>query len=270
MKTVEKFVVARTHCFLLLSALFLLAAMPCWAQDKTTRPAPGRIGITFISVKPDMVPDFENMLKTEYNPAITKGGAKWNDVWQTAAFGTAFDFVLVTPIDNFAQYDSPSPLMKGLGEEGSKAFFAKASKMINGLRSYAYETRPDLSYEPKMTGPPKMAVVTMVSVAPGRTAEYENFIKNDLLPVIKQSGIAGYWVSKLQFGGDANQYLTVALHENFAELEKGPPSVRVLGLDGSTKLFQKLPAGVVVHQERSVSRFVPGLSYRPAATTTAK
>ncbi len=267
MKTVKKFVVVQLRGFLFLSALFILAAMPCWAQNKDQQAAKReRIEITIVSVKPEMVMEFENTVKNELNPGLAKGGIKWNDVWQTAGFGNEFEYVFVSPISNFAEYDGPGPLVKGLGKEGAAAWYAKAGKMVNSVRSMAYEVRDDLSYNTKMTGPPKMAVVSHISVAPGRNTEFENFIKNDLLPVVKQSGIAGYWVQKTVFGGDVNEYLTVTLHENYAELEKGPPQVRVLGQDGAMKLLQKLPAGVVLHQERIVSRYNPELSYRPAPT----
>ncbi len=266
MKTIEKFIAARMRHFLFLSGLFLLAAMPGWAQNKDQPTKRERIEITIVSVKPEMTADFENLFKTEFNPGITKGGAKWSDVWRTAIFGNAFDYIFVGPIDGFAQFDGVSPLMKGLGKEGATAFFAKASKMVTNVHSMAYEVRDDMSYNTKMTGPPKMAVVTFTSVAPGRTVEYENYIKNDVLPVIQKSDVAGYWVSRASFGGDVNEYITLVLHDNFAELEKGPPTARVLGQEGAMKLAQKLPVGVVVHQERFVSRYVTELSYRPEPT----
>jgi len=271
MKTIEKILVTQLRCFLLLNTLFLLLAavsVPCLAQNKDSQMAKReRVLITTVTVKPDMTGDFENLIKNEYNPGIAKGGAKWSDVWRNAVFGNGFDYTFVTPIDGFAQLDGISPLMKGLGKEGAAAWYAKAGKMVTNVRGVAYEVRDDLSYRTNMTAPPKMAVVTHTSVAPGRASEFENFIKNDLLPVVKQSGIAGYWMNKTMFGGDVNEYSSLVLLENFAELEKGPPQVRVLGQEGAMKLVQKLPVGVVVRQERIFARYVPELSYRPAMTT---
>lgn len=266
MKTTEKFIAVRMRYFLFLAALFLLTAMPTWAQPNSM-PKRERISISFVNVKPEMVPDFEAMIKTDIIPALAKGGAKQSDVWRTTGFGDSFEYVIVNPIENYAQYDGPSPMMKGMGKEGMAAWVAKASRMVNGVRTVAYDLRPDLSYITNMTEPPKMAVVTTVTVAAGRNAEFENFIKNEWLPVIKQSGIKGYWVQQVAFGGDVNQYLIATLHENFAEVDKGNPVARVVGQDGMMKIQQKLPAGVIVRQERIISRFVPELSYRP--TTTA-
>ena len=115
----------------------------------------------------------------------------------------------------------------------------------------------------KRTGPPKLAVLTSFHVSPNRNAEFENYVKNDFLPVMKQ-GQVSYLVSQTIFGGDANEYITLTLRESFTDLDKGPVLVQVLGQEGANKLLQKLPVGVVTHGDRSLIRFVPDLSILPA------
>lgn len=248
-----------------------LAARTAPAQTQgaaAAAPARQRLSVTVIRVKPEAVADFENMVRADINPALAKGGARWSDVWRTAAFGDTFEYYIVAPIDSFAQYDGPGPLERGLGREGFAAWIAKASRLVDGVRSFAMEFIPDLSHETKMTGPPKLAVVSFVSVAPGRTAEYEGYIRNELLPVIRRSNVPGYWVQRTVMGGNPNEYITLTLHDNFADMEKGPPTVRVLGQDGAAKLVQKLAPGVVTHIERRVIRLNPGLTFRPAQAAT--
>ena len=267
--------IMRRLCLIVL--LFLAAALtqPGYAQSQarqaqaTQATARQRIAITIVSVKPEMVTEFENMIKNETNPALAKGGAKWRDVWQTATFGDLFEYVIAAPIDNFAQYDGPNPVEKGLGKEGYAAWRAKVSRLINGVRTYVIETRPELSHNTNMTEPPKLAVVNSVHVTPGRNAEFENYIRSDFLPVVKQSGVRGYWVNQTVLGGDPNEYVTLTLHENYAELEKGPPARRVLGREREAEVYRKLPTGVVMHMNRIVARYVPELSYRPTTQQSA-
>ncbi len=227
-------------------------------------PARERLAVTVIQVKPEAVMEFENMIRTEINPALAKGGAKWSDVWKTATFGNGFEYFIVGPIESFAQYDSPGPLMKGLGREGYGAWAARAGKLVNGLRTFAMEFNPELSHETKMTGPPKMGVLSLVSVAPGRGAEFESYIRSEMLPVVKRSGVAGYWFHQSVMGANPNEYVTLVLQDNFADLEKGPPWARVLGREGAAKLMQKLAPGVVTHVDLKHIRLAPELTYRPS------
>ena len=169
-------------------------------------------------------------------------------------------------MDNFAQYDGPGALEKGLGKDGFAAWQAKAGRLVTSVRRYVIRTRPDLSYQTKMSGPPKLAVITNNIVAPGHTQDYENFIKNDYLPVVRQGHDVAYLVAQTVFGGDANEYISLTVRDSFADLDKGPTAVQVLGAERAGKLMQRISAGTVVHTERSLIRFVPDLSIMPAET----
>jgi hypothetical protein len=120
-----------------------------------------------------------------------------------------------------------------------------------------------LSFAAQRTGAPKLAVLHFVHVAPGRNGEYENYLTNDFVPAMKQAGVT-YLVSQTIFGGNGNEYITLTMRDSFADLDKGPVLVQALGPEGAQKLTQKMPAGAVVHLERSIARFVPDLSIMPA------
>ena len=227
-------------------------------------PTPEFLAVTFVSVKPEMVTEFQNFMKNTTNPALKKGGLAWREVWQTTgAAGDAFEYVLVSPVAKLAEFDGQSALEKGLGAQGLPAWQAKAGSLVNSVRRFIIRTRPDLSFAAQRTGAPKLAVVTMVHVAPNRNNEYENFLKTDFVPVMKQAGVT-YLVSQTIFGGNGNEYITLTMRDSFADLDKGPVLVQALGPEGAQKLMQKMPVGAVVHIERSISRFVPELSFMPA------
>jgi hypothetical protein len=232
------------------------------AQNKSAAQAPAGpvfMHLTVTRIKPDMLTEWQELQKNETLPALQKAEVKVRDVWVSALFGEYYEFVTVAPIANFAQYDGPGPTVRALGQEAARAYGAKLRKMLVSQHGYVLQARPDLSVQGKTQEPPKMAVVTMVRVAPGRTTEFENFIKSDLLPVIRKADLKGYYISQTVLGGDANEYTALALIENFAEIGKGEPLARVLGQDGANKLRQKL-AGIVTNVERSVYRYVPDLS----------
>ncbi len=226
-------------------------------------PTPEFLSITVVSVKPEMMIEFQNFMKTITNPALKKGGLKWREVWQnTGAAGDAFEYVLVAPVGKLAEFDGPSALEKGLGPQGVPAWQAKAGSLVNSVRRFIIRTRPDLSFVPQRAGAPKLAVLHFVHIAPNRNNDYENYLKNDFVPVMKQAGVT-YQVSQTIFGGNANEYITLTMRDTFADLDKGPVLVQALGQEAAERLMQKMPMGTVVHLERSLARFVPELSIMP-------
>jgi hypothetical protein len=228
-------------------------------------PTPEFLSVTVVSVKPEMMVEFQNFMKNTTNPALKKGGLKWREVWQnTSAAGDPYEFVLVSPVAKLAEYDGPGALEKGLGAQGWPAWQTKAASLVTSVRRFIIRTRPDLSFAAQRAGGPKLAVVHFVDVAPNRNDEYENYLKNDFVPAMKQAGVT-YLVSQTIFGGNGNQYITLTMRDSFADLDKGPVLIQALGQEAAQKLMQKLPVGAVMNLERSITRFVPELSIMPAA-----
>lgn len=64
---------------------------------------------------------------------------------------------------------------------------------------------------------------------------------------MKKSGVPGYLVSQVVFGGSVNEYVTLTLQEKFIEMDKSAPPLRILGQEGAMKLQQKLPAGTICY-----------------------
>lgn len=237
--------------------------------EKSETPAREFMIINVITVKPGMGAEFENIIKTEYNPAFTKGGGTISEVWQPV-FGNQFEYVFVQPIgEKFAVMDAPSPLAKGMGKDGLTAFLAKASKMITSFNTFVVQTRPDMSYSTEMTAPPKFAVIMYMQVKSGKNSDLENFAKNDYLPIVKKSGVKGFWVSKVIFGGNANEYISVTLQDSFADMDKGAPINRVNPED-ATKAAQKFPDEIIENTELYIMYYNPVLSIRPSAPMTKK
>jgi hypothetical protein len=267
---------ARILSILSLSILLMLLATSTTpaslAQSKPEQkmaqapPAPQMLSITVVRVRPDMLTEYQDFVKNETIPMLQKAGMKERDAWTTAVFGEGYEYVYVTAISSWADYDGPAPAVKALGQDGARAYGIKARKLITSSHTYAAQARPDLSYMGKMTWPPKMIVVNSISIAPGRNQSFENIIKNDILPALKKAEVAGYFVSQTIHGGDASEYITLTAVDSFAEIGKGSPLVR--GMGGQEEFNKYLPkvAGIIVHQERSIMRYVPELSF----TATAK
>ncbi len=243
------------------------AKAPAKPQAAAAKPAPKRemIQVTVVTVKPDLLNEWLEFQKNETIPMLKKAGALRRDAWQTGIFGEAGMYAFVVPIENFNQYDGDNPPLRALGADGARAYAEKNRRFIVSSHTYAEQTRPDLGYEVKMSGPPKLALLSNVRIALGKGSEYEALVKSDVLPVMRRAHL-GYVVSQTVLGGDINEFTTLIFYDTFADIGKGHPFDRILGADGSRQLTAKA-IGIVTHVERSIVRYVPDLSFAPRPIT---
>jgi hypothetical protein len=260
---------------LLVTGLFSLRMSGTAAEQtqggagKPSAAAPARqlLSLTVVQIKPELLTEWREFQLKESIPTLKKGGSMGREAYTTAVFGHSFEYVFVTPIPGLEQYDAESPIVKALGQEGAQAYGAKNRRFVASSRTYAIQTRPDLSYVPTETITPALGMVTLVDVVPGRNVDFENLIKSDVIPAMKKAQVARYTVSQIVYGGNINGYVSVVAYGKFAEIGKGHPFEQALGADGTTKLNQKT-AGIIQRVERIISRYVPELSFSGAGTSS--
>ena len=235
------------------------------AQNTPSAPQRQLLMINEISLKPDTAPEWAELMKTEGIPAQKKAGLPWRDSWANGPGGDPYLRAVVTPINSLAQFDQPNPMAKALGE-GFAAYQAKVRRLVASSHSTIVTTRPDLSFGTR-PAVHKLGLLTVVTAVSGKGADLEAFLKSDVIPALKKGGVSYYSVVQVLFGDDANKYMTLTAVNDFAELAKGSPIERALGPEGMAKLTQK--AGPLVSRlERRIIRYLPDLSYGPAAPTS--
>jgi len=126
----------------------------------------------------------------------------------------------------------------------------------------AIETRPELSIEPKSGWEPKLAVVTTTTIAPGRDDDYENFVKTAVLPAIRKANPKAYLVSRVAYGGNLNQYISVVLLDSFADLQRWREA---FAKEAAAARLAAKSAGIVTNRENAIYRYAPDLSITPSA-----
>ena len=242
------------------------AAASTAAPEQASAPRQ-RYWVTEVHVKPDMVNEYREFYQKETMPAYQKAGYKQVNVWTTARLGEAFEFVTIRPIESLQQFDEPDFVSKALGEAGAKAWAIKRGRMIVSSHNYIMQARPELSIAPNPNDMPKLAFVVRRSIAPGRETDYENYIKNDALPILKKASPKGFLMNRVGMGGDGEEYISAALVDSFADYEKWTAALLKEGYD---KVTPKR-AGIVVHQESAVYRYVPELGLpQPTAPQAGK
>jgi hypothetical protein len=223
--------------------------------------------VSFAKVHPGMAPEYVDLQVKEVIPAQKKAGGLGRQAFSSGISGPPGEFVYLSPIASFAQFDSPGPLIKALGEAGAAALNAKVAKLAEPMGTAIVRTRPDLSYLPDPKAPPApLSIITIVDVTPGKRTEFEAFVKKDVVPAMQQGKAKSYWVAEVVYGEHTGGFITAVGYDTYEAIGKGHPFTIALGEEGSRKLEAKA-AGLVTKIHRFISRYRAELSWSPAPGT---
>jgi len=232
-------------------------------QPAAAAQAPQRswYSVNVVTVKRDSVAEWREFTKTQVIPLQQKGGVSERATYQSGApFGDGNTFAIVTPIDKFEDYDKPPLVARMLSGDALQAYQKKNASLTESNHMFAIQDRMELSIAPASTVKLAGIILTDVTILPGHEQQYEAYLKNDYVPVLKKGNVPGFLVSRTVFGGNANDYHTAQLFESYAEIDKGPIARRVLGAGGAQALTAKLMPHVS-SINRTILRYVPDLSY---------
>jgi hypothetical protein len=223
--------------------------------------------VMHIRVKPESIRDFEAVIKNEVLPAFKKSGGRQIQSWTTATFGEAYEYWFVRPLDGLKEFDEPHYLIKALGEKGAEELRMKIRRMSVSQDSFVLTRKNDLSWIPDANYQPRVAVLTRVTVAHGRTDEYEKYVRENTTPLVPKANTKGYRLSKVGLGGNPRQYYSLLLFDSFAEIEKYP--ALATKLRGAMNL-SVAPVGLLTENTSIAVRYLPELSLLPVMQQAAK
>jgi hypothetical protein len=218
--------------------------------------------VNIVTIKRGAGPEWVELQKTQTIPMQQKGGVKMRETWQSGApFGEGSTYAIVTQIDKFADYDQPPLAQRMMSGDALRAFQEKNNRLVERNHAFAIQDRAELSIVPAASAQIKGAILNDVTVVGGHAEQYESYIKNDLLPVLKKGNVLGYLVSRTIFGGNGNEYHTLQLIDSFGAIDKGPIPLLVLGAAGAQALTAKATPHIA-SINRQLMRYVPDLSFR--------
>ena len=220
-------------------------------------PPAARSQVVLVHIKSDMLNEWMDLQKNELVPVQKKAGVATRTTYQTV-FGNTNEFLIVTPLGKYAEFDGPSQLEHVLGAGGAARLAAKLQKCLESRQVFISNSMPELS-----SGPagqlPALGVFTRVRVATGKLEDYEAFVKSEILPIYKKADV-GLTVTRRGLGADSSDIVQVSWLTKMADIDGGSPITRALGPAGAAKLLAKT-AGMATLVEQVVRRRVPDLSY---------
>ncbi len=228
-----------------------------FAQGLRAQDVENLLSVEIVSVIPDRMDDYVELQLEIVNPALQRAGVPWRAVWRTADFGNTYDLQLVRPLGALADLDTGGPLARVMAPDRLSRLVDQLRRCTASRRSYMTEYRPDLSVEADDVGDLFLARQTMIHVAPGRTGEWEEFLRQGL-PTFRDANVV-FGVYHRLFGPEPTSWLIVENHASFIELTRPGIVARVFG-EQSDVVGKKL-AGVVTSITRVVLRYDTELSY---------
>ena len=231
-----------------------------------TEPAEGQlIRIYEMALKPDTAAEWSRMQREEAIPALLKGGYPWVDVWRAGGAGNAFYRSILVPINDLSELEDAAVFTRALGAEAAEDLLARHRELVTSIETRIVRARPDLGFgTPPET--PGIGVLTTVTVANGRTQEFEQRLRTTVSRELQANNVASLRVGQVLYGGEANQYFTLLDFADRGDQKAalGHPTALewVLGPVGLTRIADE-PNSPVIAIKRVILRYEGDLSAGP-------
>jgi hypothetical protein len=235
----------------------LLSPVTCFAQETK----PEFTVVTVYTVRPEMRSEFEAAQK-EVTEAYRRAGVP-SRVVSSTLLGNLLEYMAAYPIGKLADLDEPDPMVQALGQDGAEKLVRRYGVCVIDARRFLTWGRPDLGYRTEGATPGVVMLWSRLHAAPGRRADLESALANDVAPAYKKIGVKHFWISDVLFGGDWVDLLVVVPVESMAVLDAGPPLPRALGQAGAQRVVARL-SSMVASDEFRVLRVRPELSLLPS------
>lgn len=258
-----------------LAVAVLVAMLVGWGntpalQGQNTATPPTRLRVQVTHVKPDMVQQWQNVIRTDAIPAQKKAGMAFRHTWADGGpFGEGATFITVQPVTNFAQFDQPNAITRVLGAEGSAKYQARLQPTVVSSRAWIETLQPNDSIDSRSTTPPALILVQTFQVLPGKGQELSDLWRAEYLPRYQKAGVRDVWVYAAAYGAPMGQVTVVRPISKYAELDQQPGLLQRGGL--SAEAAQKVNArraALISGAEMTVLRYVPELSFGMPARAT--
>ena len=178
-------------------------------QSASAEPVQGQlIRIYEMVLKPDATEEWSRMQREEAIPALLEGGYPWVDVWRAGGTGNAFYRSILVPLNDLSELDDLEVFTRALGAERAQDLLARHRELVTSIETRIVRARPDLGFgTPSAT--PGLGVLTTVTVANGRTNEFEQRLRTSVNRELQANNVASLRVGQVLYGGETNQYFTL-------------------------------------------------------------
>lgn len=215
-------------------------------------------GVRVIQVKHDQVGEFEALMK-ELRTAVQGSGQPGFTVWKTE-LGDMNTYHIASQFDSFAaSFANMEPPMEPTEWAN---WLNRIEGTIDSHTVAVARLRPDLSIvpdAPQGQQAPDLLMLITDTVMAGKTREYESFIRDEVVPALRQADINGMIANEVMFGAEGRTWVFAVPLPGWAALDQPSPLVEALGEQGAEELMLRVDA-LVESTETNVLRYREDLS----------
>jgi hypothetical protein len=205
-----------------------LSPIPAAAQED-----PGSlINVRIIQVKAGKVPEFVD-LQRKHIAARKEAGLSGRSVWQVVR-GAVSTFQIVTPVENFADFDQPNKLP--MSEVEWANWVSSLTDLIQSAQLVTLRTHPDLSIPPAEGSERNLLVLRYRTVGQGQNDEYHEWIRDKLVPGLRNGGVQGFSYARIVAGENPNMWVSASRIASWSQMD-GPGPFAELSDRERNRLF---------------------------------
>jgi hypothetical protein len=161
------------------------------------------------------------------------------------------EFHVVHATNSLAENEAePAPMAEGPMAQ----WVARITATVSSVQFFYARTFPQHSIDgDDNAAPPELLLLQKVRVVAGREDDYESWVAEELMPVMRRSSLQGHTMSQGIFGDSPQNYYHAYPMASWATLDAGNPLLAVVGEEAYADMVDELD-GIVESNELIVAR----------------
>ena len=254
-------------------AIWVLLVMVCFLAPMGAYAQGDYLEVYVVKVKPEKLADFQALTKKWIDANRRFNGDTWIAMETVYGDGNVYQFTSVRK--DYADIDkineaAMAAANKAFGKEVADKMGRDFQNCLVSSRSELRRRRWDLSRKApsdaeayaKLIGESRVLRTNAVHVRPGRSADFEAYLKEAKEAGEKNANTAPLFVSQVVEGGKGTTFYVTALRSSLGGFDKNPTLRDILGEEGYKKFLQ-VNAEAVEETQSTLFRFSPELSNPP-------
>jgi len=226
------------------------------SQTASAQEGGGLIQVAEVKVKTSHLQEFM-ALQRELAEAGRKAGRTGRNVWQVM-HGATNTFHIVEPRANFAAFDEgPNFALSG---DAWTDWVSRIVPTIDTRTVWTLREYPDLTIPTADDYEESLIRLRIRNVKPGMNGAYEAWVRDDLLPELKEGGAMGVAWYRGVTGMSGDTWFSITRHPNYADMDP-PGPLEHMGEEAIARLLGKSAAMLTGDNQDLVVSYQADMSY---------